>query len=481
MQQNQKTKLLTFKIIFMKQKTMIFLLFFILSQHVFAQCWREVAAGDYHTLAIRSDGTLWAWGRNDYGQLGDGTIVNKSIPTQLGIDTNWVTIDAFGYNSMALKTDGSLWAWGWNYNGQNGNGNFGNGAQDLVPTRVGLDNDWIKIAVGGFGIKSNGTLWGWNVNQDNRLGTDDNLPHYTPFQIGSDTDWVDITNGGNQTLAIKTNHTLWGWGLNKLGSLAIGPADDTVFITVPTQTGNNTADWLKVVAGGCCSAKMIKTDGSLWAMGAIQNLGTGSSYLLNTPNHVGIDTNWKTVVTTNHSGAIKNNGTLWTWGNNTVGQMGDGTLISKNVPTQIASSIVWQKVEVGIGHTIGLDSNGTLYSWGWNNYGQLGDGTFIDKNVPTQIGNSCPLSNVGFNAFEKLQVYPNPTENNAIVSYNLTTSTNVEVRVTNSIGQLILSKKSEGSIGENQTQINLDTYSAGLYLITLKTATKSVTVKLIKN
>ena len=466
---------------------MTFLLFFILSQHVFAQCWREVAAGTYHTLAIRSDGTLWAWGLNDKGQLGDGTTVNKNVPTKIGTDTNWATIDAFGDNSMALKTDGSLWCWGNNYVGQIGDGNHGNGIINTTPTHIGTDTDWVKISTGGrmYAIKSNATLWGWGYNVEGQLGVGNTNPYYIPIQIGTDT-WIDISGGGNQTLAIKTNHTLWGWGFNKSGSLAIGPPDDAI-ITTPTQTGNNTADWAKVEIGGPSSSKMIKTDGSLWAMGNNTNgnigngtSGNGSASIVNTPTQTGSDNDWNSITTDYHSLGIKNDGTLLGFGANNYGQLGDGTLISKSVPTLTGAGMNWLIVKAGWFHSVAIDSEGTLYTTGSNDYGQLGDGTLVSKNFLTPVGSNCSLATTNFSKANMLQLYPNPANDNC----SITMPNNeivIHITIVNALGQTIQTI-SKTEIQANTTfEIAVKDYPKGMYLVKVKTAKNSYTSKLIKN
>jgi alpha-tubulin suppressor-like RCC1 family protein len=169
---------------------------------------------------------------------------------------------------------------------------------------------------------------GWGDNIDGRLGTGNIVPHYTPVQIGIDTDWMDVSAGGNQTLGLKTDNTLWGLGLNKNGSLAIGEVNN--FLLTPTQTGNNTADWEKISVVGCCSSKMIKTDGTLWAMGSGTqgNIGNGNSIDVNTPTQVGEDTDWETMTTSFHTLATKNDSSLWAWGVNSFAQLGDNTLIN---------------------------------------------------------------------------------------------------------------------------------------------------------
>jgi len=464
----------------MKLKLLSILLL-IVSNNAVAQCWTQIAAGTFHTVAIQANGTLWAWGLNDKGQLGDGTTTNKNIPTQIGTDTDWAIITAAGYNTLAVKTDGSLWSWGSNESGQIGDGNQGSGLYNLIPTQVGSDTDWVKITAGGstFAIKSDSTLWGWGYNVNGRLGTGDMLEHYTPVQIGIDSDWADVSGGGNQTLALKSDNTLWGWGLNKNGSLAIGAVNN--FVPVPTQTGNNTADWQKIEVGGCCSSKMIKTDGSLWAMGANNqgNIGDGGTVDLNVSTQVGVDTNWDTISTSLHSCGLKINGSMWCWGLNSLGQLGDGTFINKNVPIEI-DNYSWLEVHTGLGHTVAIAADNSHYSWGWNNYGQLGDGTFVDRNIPIQIGNICNLSTNDFNINTNIKFFPNPTTAFVTVSYHLKENALVEISINNNLGQLLYRKNEYAIIGTNEDQIDLSTYKAGLYLLTLKTATGSVTVKIIK-
>jgi hypothetical protein len=228
---------------------------------------------------------------------------------------------------------------------------------------------------------------------------------------------------------------------------------------------------------------MLKTNGSLWAMGdnGLGNLGNGGDTSpVNIPTQIGTATDWNSISTSLHTCAIKSNGTLWAWGANGLGQLGDGTTINKNIPIQVGVGTNWLTVETGFNHTIALSVDHTLYSWGWNNYGQLGDGTFIDKIIPTRVGSICSLGTDGFTILKSLQVYPNPTANNGTISYTLSENKTITLLLLNSLGQLVHQEKITGKLGENLYQIDMNTYSAGLYLVTLKAGDDSVTVKLIK-
>src|SRR3989338_5468335 len=196
--------------------------------------WSSVSAGYYHTIAIKTDWTLWAWGFNNYGQLGDGTTTNRSSPTQIGSGTNWSSVSAGGYHTVAIKTDGTLWVWG-----NNGNGKLGDGTTTdrYSPVQIGRGTNWSTVSAGGYhtvAIKTDGTLWVWGNNGNGKLGDGTTTDRYSPVQIGSGTNWSSVSTGGHHTIAIKTDGTLWAWGYNVYGGLGDGTTTDR---TTPTQIG----------------------------------------------------------------------------------------------------------------------------------------------------------------------------------------------------------------------------------------------------
>ena len=468
-------------------KTFVLLALTLLSQITFAQCWKEIAAGDNHSVAIKADGTLWAWGRNHYGQLGDGTTVNKNVPTQIGTDTDWASIDAASITTVAIKTDGSLWAWGDNSHGQIGDGNHGPLVFNTIPTRIGTDTDWIKTVTSvyqTFAIKSNRTLWGWG--QGEYLGNGDTIDHYTPFQIGTDLNWSEIVTSCCNRLALKEDNTLWGWGLNNNGALGTGAM--TTPIPIPTQIGNGTNDWSKISAGfngnvGTTSM-LIKMDGSLWGMGSNQfgSVGVGSNSIMLIPTQVGSETVWSYTKTGGGTTfGIKTNGSLWGWGRNSSGQLGDGTLENKNVPVAIGTSATWKKIVINNAHVLALSSDNSLYTWGFNFFGQMGDGTLVNKNVPTLLGNPCSLSTNDFKIIKSFQAYPNPTTTATIVSYALQEKSIITFTLSNNLGQIVYQKNKTSNLGENQESIDLGSFSSGVYFITIQTTTEQKTIKVIKN
>jgi alpha-tubulin suppressor-like RCC1 family protein len=344
----------------------------------------KIAAGEYHTVAIGSDGTLWAWGYNYYGQLGDGTTTDRHSPVQIGTDTNWVFVAAGSIHTVALKSDGTLWAWGYNGHGQLGDGST---TQRTSPVQMGTGTNWVAVAAGWIhtvALKSDGTLWAWGYNGCGQLGDGSTIDRYSPVQIGSGTNWVSVAAGGEYTLALKSNGTLWALGRNNYGQLGDGSTIDRYS---PVQIGSGT-NWVSVAAGWGHTIA-LKSDGTLWAWGYNGNgqLGNGTANDSHSPVQIGSGTNWVSVAARMfHTVALKSDGTLWAWGSNYYAQLGDGTATDRYSPKQeYTHSTNWVSVAAGVEHAVALKSDCTLWAWGNNYFGQLGDGTTTQRTSPIQI------------------------------------------------------------------------------------------------
>ncbi|AZB10812.1 T9SS C-terminal target domain-containing protein [Chryseobacterium sp. G0162] len=350
-------------------------------------CWKSAAAGWLHSLAIKTDGTLWAWGYNTYGQFGDGTNTNNSKPTPVGTDNNWLKIAAGYYHSVALKTDGTLWTWGRNEEGQLGDGSNTN---KNVITQIGTATDWVSVVAGSehtVALKSNGTIWAWGENNYGQLGDGTKIRKNVPVQIGTATDWASINAGQNHTLALKTDGTLWAWGYNNSGQVGDGTRLDKL---TPIKIGTAT-NWKSIDGGGDMSIG-IKTDGTLWAWGSNFRgaLGDGTTVDTYTPIQIGTEANWRSVDAGfgNSSIALKADGTLWTWGSNSNGQLGDGTATNRNIPILIGTAANWQSISAGSSHTLVINTNGLLAGAGDNQLGEIGDGTRLKRRIFTPV--ACP-------------------------------------------------------------------------------------------
>ena len=336
-----------------------------------------------------SNNKVFAWGDNSLAQLGDGTLVTKNTPSQLGTSTNWQQVKAGLRHSAAIKNDGSLWTWGDNYYGELGIGSYwfadGTPRYRANPVRVGLDNDWKQVDAGGvftIALKNDGSLWGWGNNYEGQLGigsTTGNTPYGWTFpqKIGSSSDWKKISVGDKHVIAIKNDGTLWAWGDNYFGQLGDGTGIDKL---VPTQIGSDN-DW-KEIAAGSVNTLALKNNGTLWSFGSY------TFWIFNTPTQLGTDTDWK-VISNGAFGrtaipegmAIKEDGSLWV-------MKFTGASAAGFNPQKEASSNDWSQVSVGYYHAAAIKKDNTLWTWGRNVEGQLGDGTYVNQANPIQVGTS---------------------------------------------------------------------------------------------
>ena len=333
--------------------------------------------------------TLFTWGLGTTGQLGDNTVANKSNPIQTvtgGI--NWKQVSSGSTHTAAMKTDGTLWTWGFGTAGQLGN-NAATSRSSPVQT-VTFGTNWKSVACGfnhTAAIKTDGTLWAWGSNSGN-LGDNTNVDKSSPVQtITFGTNWKQVSAGENHMAAVKSDGTLWSCGLNSSGQLG----ENTVISrSSPVQTITFGTNWKQVFCGTNHTAA-IKADGTLWSwgLGTSGQLGDNTILSKSSPvQTVAYGTNWKQVAvnTGSNTAAIKADGTLWSWGLGTSGQLGDNTILSKSSPVQtVAYGTNWKQVSVSAGsNTAAIKADGTLWSWGSGTTGQLGDNTILSKSSPVQ-------------------------------------------------------------------------------------------------
>ncbi|WP_348824594.1 LamG-like jellyroll fold domain-containing protein [Flavobacterium aestuarii] len=366
------------------KKTLLLLLILFLHLQIKAQCWKTMAAGYSHTAAVRTDGTLWTWGSNDQGQLGNSSPTSKNVPTKMGTDNDWETVAAGWGHTVALKTDGSLWAWGYGGLGQIGNGSYT--INFNAPQQIGIAKNWQTIVAGHghtIALKTDGSLWAWGNNFSGQLGIGNSLDRNTPTRVGTANDWQLVAAGKLHTIALKNDGTLWTWGNNTYGTLGDGT---TTKKTSPIQIGTEN-NW-KTISAGSDHTIAIKKDGTLWAWGdnTYGALGDGTTTNKLVPTQIGSSADWKTINGgVNYTIAIKTDGTLWAWGLNSDGELGNGTKINSLIPLQIGTENNWQMIDGGSVHTVAIKTDESLWAWGSNSLGQLGDETSIDKNVPTVL------------------------------------------------------------------------------------------------
>jgi RHS repeat-associated protein len=349
----------------------------------------DVHVGTEHTCAVRTDGSLWCWGDNSLGELGTGTTGGASlVPVRAGAATwNWTSVTTGGHHTCGIRRDGTLWCWGDNAQGQ-----LGNGTTEVTPTPTQVAGlVWTTVEAGQAhtcGVQKSGSLWCWGHNEYGALGNGTRSDSPVPVEVVG-MDWVVVAAGAWHTCGIKSDQTLWCWGHNANGQLGNGSPDDSL---TPVQIGG--ADWSNVsvgVATGGFHTCGVKLDGSLWCWGGngYGQLGIGSTTGSLTPAQVG------SAAWTNMSGGaaytcgVRGDGTLWSWGYNDHGQLGDGTLANRLAPVRVPGQ-AWAQVAAGNWHTCGRRQDGSLWCWGNNTDGEIGDGATVLQMTPEQaVGPLC--------------------------------------------------------------------------------------------
>jgi hypothetical protein len=300
--------------------------------------WISASAGITHSLGVRANGTLWAWGVGSNGRLGDGTTTSRSSPVSVvGGFTDWVSASAGRYHSLGVRANGSLWAWGYNAYGRLGDNS--NTDRSSPVSVVGGFSDWVSASAGGFhslGVRANGTLWAWGLNSFGRLGDNTITDRSSPVSVvGGFSDWISASVGGFHNLGVRANGSLWAWGNNGQGRLGDGSITNR---SSPVSVAGGFSDWISASAGAA------------------------------------------------HSLGVRANGSLWAWGYNGSGRLGDDTVTSRLSPVSVVGGFTdWVSASAGGFHSLGVRANGSAWAWGSNLNGRLGDDTDTSRSSPVSV------------------------------------------------------------------------------------------------
>ena len=400
--------------------------------------WKAVAAGADHTCAIHDDGSLWCWGRDDYGQLGLGDgVVEQDAPRRVG-DAKWSALATGDFSTCGIQPDGSLWCWGAN--------TFGNltgaAAKQTLPMLI-AGGTYAAVSAGEYdtcAIKGDGTLWCWGDDYYGELGDGDTATKVMPTPVMTTLTFTQLAVGDGHACAIASDGTLWCWGYNLYGEVGNDNNDsDPVYAAqrVPIQIGSDT--WTSIAAGTDHTCG-VRSDGRLrcWGLDQSGQLGDGSTRgaaIVPAPTAID-DTGWKSVAAgAGHTCGIRTDGQVWCWGDNAAGQLAiDSATPLDPVPTaavggpSIGAAAIALGGEhtceltidhhlwcagldalgaLGTGHgvtrspvrvdgtwttaalqatsTCAIDDHGGLSCWGSNAFGQLGDGSRVARRTPQPV------------------------------------------------------------------------------------------------
>ena len=352
----------------------------------------KVAAGNSHTIALKSNGTVWAWGWNFCGQLGNGTTKDKLVPIQVNGLNGVVSVSAGYVHSIALKSDGTVWSWGYNYYGQLGNGTT---TEKLTPTQVSGLSGVVAVSAGythNIALKSDGTVWTWGYNNMGQLGNGTTVNSLVPVQVTGLNGVVSVSAACYHTVAVKSDGTVWAWGDNRQSQLGNGTMINS---QIPVQVSGLNS--VVSVSAGLSYTVAVKLDGTVWAWGDNSQDQLGNSMTAN--SHTPVQVNGLSNVLSvsagfSHTVALKGDGSVWVWGGNYYGQLGNGTTINDPLPVQVSGLSNIVSASVGYYHSVAVAADGTIWTWGFNGSGQLGNETLANSLVPTQV-NFSPIFATG--------------------------------------------------------------------------------------
>lgn len=346
---------------------------------------------DYELVTSFKNSEGWAIGSNFYGQLGDGTTVNKSSPVSVLNSSRvpWKSITT-GFNHVAaIRVDGTAWCWGEGAAGKLGNGSTLNRSS---PVSVVGGLLWRSIAGAGaatHGVGQNGSWYSWGGGALGALGSNATANRSSPVTVsGGGVNWLSVFGTANGASALRSDGTIWSTGANSLATLGDGTTTNRSSPVSVVGGGN----WVKLAtsSGAPNHVLAIKNDGVLWAWGQNLNGALGDNSTVNKSSPVSVlggFTDWRSACAGRlTSAAIRQNGTLWTWGYNQYGQLGDGTTVNKSSPVSVAGGgTTWLRASIGELHAAAIKTDGTLWTWGYNIGGQLGSNSTVNRSSPNTI------------------------------------------------------------------------------------------------
>ena len=347
---------------------------------------------------------MWTTGWNNDGELGQNNLIKYSSPVQLGSGKDWIKgarpalSSGDPYHMMASKTDGTMYAWGRNDSGQLGQNNKTSYSSPVqIPGTTWSQSELWITHKSGYATKTDGTLWSWGYNSPSygHLGHNNKTDYSSPKQVPGTT-WNKLAVGGSNVYAIKTDGTMWSWGQANYGMLGL---NGTTAFSSPKQIGSRTV-WAEISAGETFGVAIVKNTPGSWEEGGLYVWGVNERGQLAYNNNTNLSSpryisgGWHKITSAQNTNlAIKSyvdgvGGTLWAWGSNEHGELANnegGDNVHRSTPTQIGNDSTWTHVAGGYRNFYAGKSDGTIWVWGLNSHGQLGLNNRTPMSSPTQV------------------------------------------------------------------------------------------------
>lgn len=373
----------------------------------------DIAAGNHFTVAVKEDGSVWSWGQNNVGQLGLNNTDDQFLPKQIEDFAEVKAVSAGGStvtqgdsainvgHVLALKEDGTVWSWGFNEQGQLGDGTS---SHKGYPVQVSNLTDIIAIASGSnhsLALKADGTVWSWGNNTYGQLGDGTNEKRTKPVQVKGLENIVKIFSGveSNSSFAVAADGKAYAWGSNwgRLGvSSVIGNENEPVEITAVND--------ISTVASGENHTIITTNDGRVFAWGDNfkGRLGIGNDDAQESPVQLGDVPNFESILSSNHTLALTSEGSLWSWGYNAFGMLGNHSQDDSATPIEIQEMPAIKKIAIGNSHSVALSEDGDVFTWGMNYFGQLGieEAGIFASPQKIEISNTVTVTGLSLDANE---------------------------------------------------------------------------------
>lgn len=426
---------------------------------------QTIAGGVYHGLAVCNDGTVKAWGRNNYGQLAQSVFTSSSVPVSVSGLSNVVAVAGGDGHSLALKSDGTVWAWGNNPNGELGNGTYN---QSSSPVQVSNITNVTAIAAGyghSLALKSDGTVWAWGDGYFSQLGNGSSGSNI-PVQTNSLTNIIAIAAGNGHNLALKNDGTVWAWGQNSYGQIGNGQSGTSPMVTQadPVQVMTNAI----AIAAGLEHSLALKNDNTLWSWGrnGFYQLGITGNLNKTTPTQSNLSNVTKITAGQNHNLALKADGTVWTWGRNNSGQLGTGNTNNYTSLYQVIGLSGVSCFAAGLNYSFALKTDNTLVTCGSNGNAELSEGTTNPRYTFGVASGLCliqlPILSGSIETLgseKNYKLYPNPTM--GLITIEFESNFADAVTVYNLLGE----KVAQYELNFNSINIDLAQQPKGIYEI----------------